>query len=221
MPTHLPSPPANSRMSDNLFGLLCGGLALLALGGCGTQTIVTETAKAAFEDRLAEEQVVDAKIKTGIVSRIVDIDKSLILDVSVDVWKTRVMMTGALSDSSIRNSVIRAAQQDSRISDFYNNIHIVSEEEQSQRREWMDKAKSGGQAVSNVVSDVWIETKISAQLIAEDSVTSVNYRWRSVLGSIYIIGEASSSSELNKVLKIINATDGVKSVKSHVLLSSR
>ena len=210
--------PLNSHKS---LGLLFGSFVLLALGGCGTQTIVTETAKAAFEDRLAEEQVVDAKIKTGILDRVIKIDKSLILDVSVDVWKTRVMITGALADTNIRNSVVRAAQEDSRISDFYNDIHIVSQEEQSQRREWMDKAKSGGEAVSNVVSDVWIETKISAQLISEKDITSVNYRWRSVLGSIYIIGEAASSSELNRVLDIINRTTGVKSVKSHVLLSSR
>lgn len=219
MPTHATRP--NFR---KLTGFLHAGALTVVmtaiLAGCGAQTIVSETAKAAFEDRLAEEQVVDAKIKAGIIGRITDIDKSLILDVSIDVWKNRVMMTGALSDSGTRNSVIRAAQQDSRISDFYNNIHIVSPQQQSERREWMDKAKSGGQTVSNVVSDVWIETKISAQLISEDGVTSVNYRWRSVLGDVYIIGEASSSSELNRVLKIISDTKGVKSVKSHVLLSS-
>ncbi|MCK5166715.1 MAG: BON domain-containing protein, partial [Rhodospirillaceae bacterium] len=128
---------------------------------------------------------------------------------------------GSLSDANIRNSVIRAAQEDSRIGDFYNNIHIVSETEQAQRRDWMDKAKSGGQTASNIVSDVWIETKISAQLLTEEGVTSVNYRWRSVLGSVYLIGEASTSGELNKVLDIIGATKGVKSVKSHVLLGSR
>ena len=208
----------NSRKARNVLG---GLVAMLALSACGTQTIITETAKAAFEDRLTEEQVVDVKIKAGILDRITDIDKGLILDVSVDVWKTRVMMTGSLSDANIRNSVIRAAQEDSRISDFYNNIHIVSEAEQAQRRDWMDKAKSGGQTASNVISDVWIETKISAQLLTEDNVTSVNYRWRSVLGSVYLIGEASTSSELNKVLGIISATNGVKSVKSHALLGSQ
>ncbi|MCK4938644.1 MAG: BON domain-containing protein [Rhodospirillaceae bacterium] len=207
----------NSRGTINILG---GLVALLALSACGTQVIITETAKAAFEDRLTEEQVVDAKIKASIINRIIKIDKGLVLDVSVDVWKTRVMMTGTLSDANVRNSVIRAAQEDTRISDFYNNIHIVSEAEQSQRRDWMDKAKSGGQTVSDVVSDVWIETKISAQLISEEGVTSVNYRWRSVLGSVYLIGEASTSSEMNKVLDIISATKGVKSVKSHALLGS-
>ena len=207
----------SSRGTINVLGTIA---AVLVLSACGTQTIIAETAKAAFEDRMAEEQIVDVKIKTSIINRIIEIDKGLILDVSVDVWKTRVMLTGTLSDSNVRNSVIRAAQEDTRISDFYNNIHIVSEAEQAQRRDWMDKAKSGGQTVSDVASDVWIETKISAQLISEEGVTSVNYRWRSVLGSVYLIGEASTSSELNKVLDIINATKGVKSVKSHALLGS-
>ena len=210
-----------NRSSRRTINILGGLMAMLALGACGTQAIITETAKAAFEDRLTEEQVVDVKIKAGILDRITDIDKSLILDVSVDVWRTRTMMTGSLSDANIRNSVIRAAQEDSRIGDFYNNIHIVSEVEQVQRRDWMDKAKSGGQTASNIVSDVWIETKISAQLLTEEGVTSVNYRWRSVLGSVYLIGEASTSGELNRVLDIIGATKGVKSVKSHVLLGSR
>ena len=207
----------SSRGTINVLGTIT---AVLVLSACGTQTIIAETAKAAFEDRMAEEQIVDVKIKTSIINRIIEIDKGLILDVSVDVWKTRVMLTGTLSDSNVRNSVIRAAQEDTRISDFYNNIHIVSEAEQAQRRDWMDKAKSGGQTVSDVASDVWIETKISAQLISEEGVTSVNYRWRSVLGSVYLIGEAATSGELNTVLDIINATKGVKSVKSHALLSS-
>lgn len=204
----------------SVLRVFMGALAVAMVSACGTQTIIAETAKAAFEDRLTEEQVVDTKIKAGIVDRILDIDKGLILDVSVDVWKNRVMLTGTLSDPTVRNSVIRAAQEDTRISDFYNNIHIVSEVEQAERREWMEKAKSGGETISNVVSDVWIETKISAQLITEDGISSVNYRWRSVLGSIYLIGEAATSAELNKVLDIIGATKGVTSVKSYVLLSS-
>ena len=69
-----------------------------------------------------------------------------------------------------------------------------------------------------VVTDLWIETKISAQLLSEKTIKSVNYRWRSVLGSIYIIGEAETSGELNHVLEIIRQTKGVKSVKSHILV---
>ena len=164
-----------------LAGILLGAL---ALGGCSTNSVVANVAKAAFEDRLAEEQITDVKIQAGIADRLISIDKMLLVDLNVDVWKTRVMVTGALSSAKLRNQVAGAVQQDGRISYYYNESVIVTEDEQAQRREWKEKAQSGAQKAAEVFDDVWVETKISAQLITAKGINSVNYRWRSVLGVV-------------------------------------
>jgi osmotically-inducible protein OsmY len=187
----------------------------LGLGACSpTNNVVSNVAKAAFENRLAEEQVVDAKIKAGILDRMISIDKMLALDLSVDVWKTRVMLTGTLSSTDLRNQVARATQQDARISEFYNEVQIITEDEQATRREWKEKAQSGAQKAAESFEDFWIETKISAQLIGAEGVNSVNFRWRSVSGTVYLLGEAGSAKELNAVVTIIKNTKGVKALKS-------
>ena len=187
----------------------------LGLGACSpTNNVVSNVAKAAFKNRLAEEQVVDAKIKAGILDRMIGIDKMLALDLSVDVWKTRVMLTGTLSSTDLRNQVARATQQDARISEFYNEVQIITEDEQATRREWKEKAQSGAQKAAESFEDFWIETKISAQLIGAEGVNSVNFRWRSVSGTVYLLGEAGSAKELNAVVTIIKNTKGVKALKS-------
>jgi len=193
-------------------------LGALALGGCSTNSVVANVAKAAFEDRLVEEQITDAKIKTGIAERLISIDKMLLVDLNVDIWKTRVMVTGSLSSVKLRNQVAGAVQQDGRVSYYYNEAIIVTEEQQAQRREWKEKAQDGAQKAAEVFDDVWIETKISAQLIAGEGVNSVNYRWRSVLGVVYILGEAQTAQEWKAVQSIIKGIKGIKSLKSHVLV---
>jgi len=193
-------------------------LGALALGGCSTNSVVANVAKAAFEDRLVEEQITDAKIKTGIAERLISIDKMLLVDLNVDIWKTRVMVTGSLSSVKLRNQVAGAVQQDGRVSYYYNEAIIVTEEQQAQRREWKEKAQDGANKAAEVFDDVWIETKISAQLIAGEGVNSVNYRWRSVLGVVYILGEAQTAQEWKAVQSIIKGIKGIKSLKSHVLV---
>lgn len=193
-------------------------LAVGLLSGCGTNSVVANAAKAAFEDRLAEEQIVDAKIKTGIVENNLNIDKMLALDLSVDVWKTRAMLTGTMTSSAQRDQVVSAARADGRISKLYDEIQIVSAADQAQRREWKEKAQAGADKAAEVFDDFWIETKISAQLIGTENVSSVNYRWRSVLGTVYIIGEAQTNSELSAVLGVIKNIKGVKSVRNHILV---
>lgn len=186
--------------------------AILATTGC-VDPITSEVAKAAWEDRLAEDQIVDAKIKFGIVGRLTDRDKSLILDISTDVWEQRVMLTGVLDSPEERIAVLKLAREDKRIKVLHNEIQIVTPVEKEQRRKQAEnkdsEEKSGfGQAIS----DFWIETKIKAKLLTASGVTSVNYRWRSVLNKLYIIGRAGSADELEKVLDIVRQTEGTKSV---------
>ena len=190
-----------------MVGILCSGCA----------TVIMETGKKAFEDRNTEDQITDTKIATGVLSRFSDRDKSLLLDVNVDVWEQRVLLTGTLDNPQEKQAVAELVNSDSRITKIYNDIQIVTKVEKEARREKAEGGnKNSKEGIGQTVDDIWINTKIEAQLIAQKGVTSVNYRWRSVRNNVSLIGRANSSAELAKVLDIIKATKGVESVKHYV-----
>lgn len=194
------------------------GLILLsALGTTGCPQLAMESAKKAMEDRVTDDQVTDTKIGSGILSSFFDKDKGLLLDVNVDVWEQRVMLTGTLDNSQMRQDVVQMVRADSRVRKIYDEIQIVTKAEKEQRREAAkNKDESKKEGVGQSINDFWIETKISAQLISTRGVTSVNYRWRSVRNTVYIIGRARSQEELNTVLGTIRGTEGVSLVKDFV-----
>lgn len=190
-------------------------LAASSLGGC--TTVVIETAQAVFEDRKSGDQILDVKIKAGIVKRLAGRDKGLIIDISTDVWNQRVLMTGTLDSQVEKNQVVALAKKDKRIKIFYNNIQIVTPKQRELRRKQAEaKENSSKSGFGQFLNDFWIETKIKAKLLTASGVSSINYRWRSVLNNIYIIGQAPDKTELDKVLGLIRSTEGIKKIKHYI-----
>jgi osmotically-inducible protein OsmY len=178
--------------------------------------VVTSAAQKAWENRSTEDQVTDTKIHTGILDRVKNKDKGLLLDISVDVWEQRVMITGTLDDSNVRSAIESLAREDSRIKVLHNEIQIVTKAEKEARREQKEKGGEEKSGAGQAVNDFWIETKIKAQLLTDSNVGSVNYFYRSVLNKVYVIGKASSSVEEQLVLSIMKQTEGVKSVTEYI-----
>jgi len=188
--------------------------ATLCLGGC--TTVVMETARKVYEDRSTDQQWTDVQIASSVLGTLSDKDKGLLLDVSADVWELRVMLTGTVVDSRTRQDLVQRVRADRRILKVYDEIQVVSPEEQARRRAASNNPPGKREGAERVVGDVWIETKISAQLITTGGVTSVNYRWRSVRGTVYLIGRAQTRQELATVLGIVRATDGVLQVRQFI-----
>ncbi len=210
-----------TRLAKRITSLFFS-LAILFSIGCAT--IYQETAARVWQDRSGEDQKIDFKIHSGILDRLSKKDKGLLLDVSTDAWEQRVMMTGTLDDPTVHKEVVKLAKQDDRIKKFYDHIQIVSKEEKEARRKQKqeqeknkDKEEGG---VGQTVNDFWIETKIKAQLIAGQNITSVNYFSRSVKNQVYVIGKAKSQFEKDRVLDIIKQTKGVQSVTEHIELAA-
>ena len=103
-----------------------GLIVAMALSSCAT--VLTSIAQKAWESRSTEDQVTDAKIHTGILDKLKNKDKGLLLDVSIDVWEQRVLITGTLDNSELRSEVESLARQDSRIKILHNHIQIVTPE---------------------------------------------------------------------------------------------
>ena len=192
----------------------------LSLTGC--PNLLLETGKKALEDRTTEDQVTDTKITTSLLSRLADRNKGLLLDINVDVWEQRVLLTGTLDSLQEKLAVLDLARTDKRIKTVYDAIQIVTPEEKDARRKQKEEGKQAQQGgLGQTVDDIWINTKIEAQLIAQKGVTSVNYRWRSVRNQVSIIGRAADSTERTTVLDIIQQTKGVTDVQSYIEIKPR
>jgi len=186
----------------------------LQLGAC--TAVVVETAKKAREDRTTDHQWTDTQIATSILSNLNEQDSGLLLDVNVDVWEQRVLLTGTVTTQQMRQDLVRHVKANPRVLKVHDEIQVVTKEEQTRRRAAAKPTPTQREGTDRVISDVWIETKISAQLIAAQNVTSVNYRWRAVRSTVYMIGRAPSRSELNAVLGIVRGTEGVAQVKTFI-----
>jgi len=207
---------ANTKIFIRLTALAVLAGPVIGLGAC-TPTMISDTAQAAFEDRLTEDQITDARIAGAMTKALFEKDKNLVLDVGIDVWEQRVLLTGTLDGEHIRQEVLALAGKDDRIKSLYNEIQVVPTAERDQRRAQAENPDADAkEGIGQTVNDYWIETKIKGKLVATKGVTSINYRWRSVKNDVYLIGRARSEAELNKVMEIIRDTDGVRNIKQYV-----
>ena len=172
-----------------------------------------------LEDRTGNDQWLDTQIKSGILGEFSKVDHTYLIDVNVDIWKQQVMVTGMVDSKGKYFDVMSLVKQDSRIKTVYDHLEVAdaatikayhkAEDEYGKNAVPADSATQTG-------SDVWIESQIKALLLAEKGVSSVNYRWQSVNNIVYIMGDAQSSEELDKVLSIVRRIKGVKRVVCHI-----
>lgn len=189
-----------------LFALV----AAVGMSGC------IQVIQKALEDRTTEDQVTDTKIWGGIKDGLYEKDSGLVLDVTVDVWEHRVLLTGTLDDPAVKEEVVALVKTDGRVREVYDEIQMVSTEEKEKRRQEKKKEAEREKEEPGSFDDLSIKLKIKGQLLAAKGITSVNYRWNSVRGFVYIIGRARSEEEVTKVLGICRNIEGVQDVKQFI-----
>lgn len=175
-----------------------------------------------LEDRTGNDQWVDTQIKSGILGEFSKLDHTYLMDVNVDIWKQDVMVTGMVDSKAKYYDVISLIKQDTRIKNVYDHLVVADEETIAAYHQAEDEYGKNAvptDSATQSVSDVWIESQIKALLLAEKGVSSVNYRWQSVQNIVYIMGEAQSDEELQKVLSIVRRIKGVSRVVSHIAVA--
>ncbi len=195
-----------------IFPATLAAILMFSLGGC--VFIVKEVTSRIIELRTAEEQVVDAKIDFRLSDGLEKFNGSLLFDVNIDVWRRRTLLTGVVDSPGLRDTVTRLARKDERISAIYNEIQVDSNtpaEKKGQQDFESDKIPLPQQ-----LGDIWIETKLQAQLVAAKGVRTANYHWRSVRNWVYIIGLARSAEERDTILRVIRETKGVQGYKDFI-----
>lgn len=179
-------------------------LTALALGGaaCTTSTGLIDAATTVADDRSMSEVGRDVEIKLDINKRLLGKkNRDLFFDVSSDVYDGRVMLTGSVKRAEDRRRAGNLATGIPGVKIIFNDIQVTDR-----------------QGFQNTANDIWIETKIKAQLYAEKGIKSINFRFRSVNTVIYLLGRAQTGVELDKVIQIIKRTKHVTRVVNHAVV---
>lgn len=175
--------------------LIAALAALLTLNACTSPTGLIDAATTPAEDRSFADSSADAELKLTINKRFLDESGRLFVDVNTVVYEGRVLLTGKVDTQTAHDTAERIVQQTPNVREVINEIVVTT-----------DRSFVSG------VNDIAIEIKIKAQLVSTKDIRSINYRWRSLAGTVYVIGVAQNSEELSAVLEVIRRIDGVRKV---------
>lgn len=115
------------------------------------------------------------------------------------IMEGRVLITGAVQKPEYRDAAVRFAWQAPGVRQVINEIRIEP---------------SGG--VSGYTKDSWIITQFRTKLITDSNIESINYKFDSDNGNIYILGVARDQEELQRVINHARNISYVKEVVSYV-----
>tara|TARA_R110000787_G_scaffold11034_3_gene37004 strand:- start:288 stop:866 length:579 start_codon:yes stop_codon:yes gene_type:complete len=180
------------------FRALALACTLLA-AACSQPTGLLNVASSPAEDRSFQSLEADTGISLRINDTLLNEQyRDLFWEIATDVYEGRVLLTGTVKSQQNRDRATELVRGIRGVKSVINEMQVT-------------QAYGTGAAAN----DLWIETKLKARLIATENVRSINYRWRSVNGTVYLIGAGRSQAELDKVIDVIRSTERVKKVVNH------
>lgn len=169
------------------------------LAACTQPTGLVNVASSPAEDRSIETLRDDTAITFDINEILLgEKYRDLFAEISTDAYERVVLLTGT----------VKFAQNKQRATDLVRGVKGV-------KRIVNELQVTSDYGVGAAANDLWIETKLKVLLLGTKDIRSINYRWRSVNGTVYLIGAGRSQQELNTVIDVIRKTERVKRVVNH------
>ena len=169
------------------------------LAACTQPTSLVNVASSPAEDRSFDTLTADTAITLDINEVLLGEQyRDLFAEISTDVYERVVLLTGT----------VKFAQNKQRATDLVRSVKGV-------KRIVNELQVTSDYGIGPAANDLWIETKLKVLLLGTKDIRSINYRWRSVNGTVYLIGAARSQQEMNTVLDVIRRTERVKRVVNH------
>ncbi|MBM3558505.1 MAG: BON domain-containing protein [Alphaproteobacteria bacterium] len=185
--------------------------ALLALasllGGCAPSLLVgagATTGVAASEERGMDGTADDAIIRAQINDLWFKHDHAMFLDVGLQIYEGRVLLTGRVDKESQRDDAVRLAWQPKGVREVINEVRFGA----------------GGGGAEQYGRDTVISSRLRAELLFTKGVVSINYSVRTVEGTVYLLGVAQDQAELNRVIAVARNLADVQAVVNHVILKT-
>jgi osmotically-inducible protein OsmY len=174
---------------------------LAVIGGAGA------IGYTASQDRTIGATIDDAAIESQInASYIAQKDKEFFVDIDVDAYEGRVLLTG---DAPTKEASIKAynlAWEAKGVKEVINEIKIVPKVKFSPRE---------------LASDTWISTQIESRLLFTKGISNQNFSIETIRGDVYIMGTAKDRAELEAVTDIASQVPGVNKVTSYARIKGQ
>jgi len=193
--------PRSSRRPAGFF--LCAALALaLGLAGCGPSVVIGAGAaagNAALQERGFVKTVGDTATEAKISANLINHSAELFVDVSVEVYEGRALMTGAVEKTEDRIEAVRIAWNVNGVREVLNEIQVRD------TSDLLDAAR-----------DKLITANLSTTMTLDKRIKSINYSIETVNGTVYLMGIAQNQAELDRIRNHARQIRYVRRIVSHV-----
>ncbi len=166
--------------------------------------VVTTVAATAMEERTLSEVGDDFVVKAKILQSFASEAAGLLMNVSADVYQGDVLLTGAVKASEDDKKAEQLAGAVPGVRKVINEIQITEDV-----------------GLDTTARDVVIELKVKGAIIGASSTSVVNYRWRSINGTVYLLGIAQSREEYDTVYDAVRGLDEVERLIPHVRIKAK
>ena len=187
-----------------IVGLLTGCEYLLPNPYTAGVQVVTTAVGTAMEERTLGEVGDDLVVKTKILQAFASESQSLLIHVSADVYQGDVLLTGA----------VKEAEEDKKAEDLARAVPGV-------RRVINEIQITEDVGLHATARDMVIEVKVKGAILAAVGTSLVDYRWRSINGTVYLLGVAQSREEYDKVYDAVRGLDEVERLIPHVRIKTK
>ena len=172
-------------------------LVVVFLGSCAAVNVTSSSVK----EKGIKEAMSDGMIDAAVNKEFINHDVNMFINIEIEVVEGRVLLTGSVKKAKYRMDAIKLAWKVLGVREVINEIEVTNK---------------GG--IIRYLNDVKIKTQIRYKIIADKKISSINYNFESVNGTLYIIGIAQNKKELKRVVKHSNDIKGVVKVVSHVMM---
>lgn len=191
----------------HLHRLSAPGLLLLAglsLAGCIEAAVGAGAAvgTTAMQERGVKGATNDLAIRAEINHQWLNQDHRLFMDLNLQVYEGRALVSGAVKDAQVRADAIQLAWKAKGVREVINEVEVVP----------------NGTGLVDYARDTAITTELKSRLLFAKEINSVNYSVEVVNGSVYLLGVAQTPAELDRVLNIARNIGNVKRVVTHILM---
>ena len=180
--TSSPARTRPSRLSLTVAVMALGGL---LLSGCAPAIVGVGTAAVAASstEKGLTTSVSDSVIYTKIQDRFIQEDASLSTVVDLTVNDAAVLMTGKVKTPEEKVLATRLAWEVRGVREVINELQVTDTS-----------------SIKDVAKDLAASAQLRGKLIADSSVSSLNFSIDVVNGTVYLSGIAADAEEMNRVV---------------------
>jgi osmotically-inducible protein OsmY len=200
--TSSPARTRPSRLSLTVAVMALGGL---LLSGCAPAIVGVGTAAVAASstEKGLTTSVSDSVIYTKIQDRFIQEDASLSTVVDLTVNDAAVLMTGKVKTPEEKVLATRLAWEVRGVREVINELQVTDTS-----------------SIKDVAKDLAASAQLRGKLIADSSVSSLNFSIDVVNGTVYLSGVAADAEEMNRVVGHARELRFAQQVVNYITLRS-